>query len=422
MGSIIDRRKNSSGKSHGNKRRFLKRIEGQIKKAIPDIVSDESMEGFSDGKGKVKIPVKGVKEPRFTHDKDSGQKKYVLPGNDKFDEGDEIPRPDGGGGGAGGTKGSKDGSGEDEFVVTISKEEFIQYFFDDLELPELVKKTLSEIYQNKKQRAGFVKDGVPSKLNVVRSVKESLKRKIGIEGAIKKKIRLLEEELSQKPTKARKIEIEEEIEALHKRLKNVPYIDDVDLRYNHFEDRPEPTTQAVMFAIMDVSASMGYEEKDICKRFFTLLYLFLFKSYEKVDMVFIRHHSEAKECTEDEFFNSRETGGTRVFPAIELMGKIMKERYLDGNWNIYCCQASDGDVWDDIDAHQSRKLLEDELLPKMQYMAYIEVCRSYYTLLWNEYHYLHGMNTNFASEKVNEVSDIWTVFRKLFRKRGIKIK
>jgi len=380
------------------------------------------MEGFSDGQGRVKIPVKGTKEPRFSYDKDSGKKKYVLPGNDKFNEGDKVPRPDRYGGGSGGKKGSKDGSGEDEFVVTISKEEFIQYFFDDLELPDLVKKTLSEIYQNKKKRAGFVKDGVPSKLNVVRSVKESLKRKIAIEGAIKKKIRVLEEELSQTKNKDRIVEINEELETLHKRLKNVPYIDDVDLRYNHFENRPEPTTKAVMFAIMDVSASMGREEKDICKRFFTLLYLFLFKSYEKVEMVFIRHHSEAKECSEDEFFNSRETGGTRVLPAIELMAKIMKERYMDGNWNIYACQASDGDVWDDSDAHHSRKVLEEELLPNMQYMAYIEVCRSYYTILWNEYHYLHGKNDNFASEKVNEVSDIWTVFRKLFRKRGIKLK
>lgn len=422
MGSIIDRRKNSSGKSHGNKRRFLKRIEGQIKKAIPDIVSDESMEGFSDGKGRIKIPVKGTKEPRFTYDKDTGKKKYVLPGNDKFDEGDRIPRPDRYGGSGGGSKGSKDGSGEDEFVITISKEEFIGYFFEDLELPELVKKTFSEIYQNKKKRAGFVKDGVPSRMNIVRSVKESLKRKIGIGGSLKRKLKELEDELENTNDADRILELEEEIKVLKKRIDTIPYIDEVDLRYNHFEDRPEPTTQAVMFAIMDVSASMGRREKDICKRFFTLLFLFLYKSYEKVEMVFIRHHSEAKECTEEEFFNSRETGGTMVLPAIELMGKIMKERYLGGDWNIYCCQASDGDVWDDSDAHLSRRLLEEDLLPHMQYMAYIEVCRSYFTMLWNEYIYLHGTSDNFASEKVADISEIWTVFRKLFRKRGIKIK
>ena len=421
MGSIIDRRKNSSGKSHGNKRRFLKRIEGQIKKAIPDIVSDESMEGFSDGKGKVKIPVKGTKEPRFTYNKDSGRKKYVLPGNDKFNEGDKVPRPDRYGGGSGGKKGSKDGSGEDEFVVTISKEEFIQYFFDDLELPDLVKKSLSEIYQNKKMRAGFVKDGVPSRMNIVKSIKESLKRKIGIGGALKKKLKSLEEELDGVTDKGKVIELEALIDTIKKRLKNIPYIDEVDLRYNHYEDKPEPTTQAVMFAIMDVSASMGYKEKDICKRFFTLLFLFLYKSYEKVEMVFIRHHSEAKECTEDEFFNSRETGGTKVLPAIQLMSKIMKERYMDGNWNIYGCQASDGDVWDDSDAHHSRKVLEEELLPNMQYMAYIEVCRTYHTLLWSEYVYLYESNKNFASEKVNDVSEIWAVFKELFRKRGVKV-
>tara|TARA_R110002110_G_scaffold64529_3_gene178312 strand:- start:4789 stop:6054 length:1266 start_codon:yes stop_codon:yes gene_type:complete len=421
MGSIIDRRKNSSGKSHGNKRRFLKRIEGQIKKAIPNIVADKSLKGLSDGDGRIKIPIKGTKEPRFVYDKDSGRKKYVLPGNDKFVEGDRIPRPERYGG-AGGNKGSKDGKGEDEFVVTISKEEFIEYFFEDLELPDLVKKTFSEIFQHKKQRAGFVKDGVPSRLNIVKSVKESLKRKIGIVGSLKRKLKELEEELENTTDADRIIELQGEIEIIQKRIDTIPYIDEVDLRYNHFENRPEPTTQAVMFAIMDVSASMGMREKDICKRFFTLLYLFLFKSYQKVEMVFIRHHSESKECEEEEFFNSKETGGTRVAPAIELMKKIIYERYLNANWNIYCCQASDGDTWDDIDAWKSRKILEEDLLPHMQYMAYIEVCRSYHTLLWSEYTVLHEEFSNFASEKVADVSEIWTVFRKLFRKRGVKIK
>ena len=102
-----------------------------------------------------------------------------------------------------------------------------------------------------------------------------------------------------------------------------------------------------MFCLMDVSGSMDEERKDIAKRFFILLYLFLTRNYERIEVVFIRHHTIAKEVDEDEFFHSRESGGTVVSSALKLMQEIIRERYPLTEWNIYAAQASDGDNWDD---------------------------------------------------------------------------
>ena len=193
-------------------------------------------------------------------------------------------------------------------------------------------------------------------------------------------------------------------------------MEEVDLKYNNFETYPVPTTCAVMFCIMDISGSMGEKEKDISKRFFMLLYMFLTKQYQKIEIVFIRHHTEAKEVTEEEFFNSRESGGTMVHPALKLMDKIIKERY-DQNWNIYAAQASDGDVWNKTDADDCYKILNTELLNKIQYMVYIEVCRTSDGDLWENYKLLSKNRNNFEVGKISEVSQIWKVFQDFFKKK-----
>jgi uncharacterized sporulation protein YeaH/YhbH (DUF444 family) len=182
---------------------------------------------------------------------------------------------------------------------------------------------------------------------------------------------------------------------------------------------PQPTTSAVMFCIMDVSASMGQHEKDIAKRFFTLLYIFLTRQYENVELVFIRHHTAAKEVDEEEFFNSRESGGTVVAPSLKLMNKIISERYSNGQWNIYGCQASDGDVWSDSDAEECVQIMRTETLPTVQYMAYLEISdRSKNSSLWKAYHKLAN-ETLFSVRKIYEVNEIWPVFRGLFRKAKV---
>jgi uncharacterized sporulation protein YeaH/YhbH (DUF444 family) len=413
---IIDRRKNPKGKSSENRQRLLKRVESQIKKALPDIVKNTNVKDLTSSKDKVKVPIKGINEPQFTYDKDSGDKKYVHPGNKEYSEGDKIKKQKDGQGGRG-RKGSNDPSiFEDEFTVTISREEFLDYFFSDLELPDMVKKHLNSIVDFKQKRAGYINYGNPSRLNVVRSYRNSMARRMASALFFEKKIKEIEKKLKGILPDDEKLELEKELDKLKKMKLSVGFMEEIDLQYNNFEKVAIPTTSAVMFCIMDVSGSMGEKEKDISKRFFMLLYMFLTKQYERIEIVFIRHHTEAKEVTEEEFFNSRETGGTVVITALELMGKIIKERYSK-NWNIYAAQASDGDVWDKSDADDCYKILDIDLLNKIQYMIYIEVCRDSDSDLWNNYKALSEKRSNFEIGKISGVNKIWTVFKDFFKKK-----
>ena len=418
MSNIIDRRKNTKGKSINNRQKFLRRVEDQIRKAIPDIISQERIKDANGG-GKVKVPVRGVKEPSFRHDPRSGKKYYVRPGNDKFSEGDQVPKPDEDEGSGQGRGSNSPGTTEDDFAVILSREEFLKYFFEDLELPNLVKKYMESTVSFRNRRAGYTRNSVPSRLNIKTSYQFSLARQLSIQGAYDAKLKKLKEQLAQSTDEVEKEALASEIDRYEKLKLTVPFFDHVDLRYNNFEQIPEPTTSAVMFCIMDVSASMGYHEKDIAKRFFTLLYIFLTKQYQNVDLVFIRHHTEAKEVGEEEFFNSRESGGTVVAPSLKLMKKIVDERYQSSAWNIYCCQASDGDVWSNGDAVECCQLLKQEILPAVQYMAYIEIKnRGLEGYLWHAYKRLRN-HENFSMRNINDVSQIWPVFKALFKKKDL---
>jgi len=161
---------------------------------------------------------------------------------------------------------------------------------------------------------------------------------------------------------------------------------------------------------------MDEEKKSIAKRFFMLLYLFLTRTYEHIDIVFIRHHTVAKEVNEEDFFHSRESGGTVVSSALELMKEILHSRYANGAWNIYGAQASDGDNWDNDSPH-CREMLAQTILPFVQYFAYIEITRGEQQNLWREYEKLLGAHTNFAMQHIENLPDIYPVFRELFKKK-----
>ena len=421
MSHIIDRRKNSAGKSTDNRRKFIKRVEGQIKKALPDVIGGQSIKDITSGNGKVKVPIKGIKEPSFKHNYDTGNKKFIKPGNKEYSEGDRVTKPTGGDG-DGGKKGSNDPSiTEDAFIVELSREEFLKYFFEDLELPNLVKKDIESISDWVLKRAGYTVFGSPSRLNVKKTFKEAIGRQLGMTKSFKKRIADLEKLIASEQDLEKKKKLQEELAKTIKKMKAMPFIDNFDLRYNNFEKDPIPTTQAVMFCIMDVSGSMGMHEKDIAKRFFTLLYIFLTKSYEHVDIVFIRHHTAASEVSEDEFFNSRESGGTIVLPSLELMDDIVSSRYSDGKWNVYAAQASDGDTWSNSDAIECSRFLEGVLIPKCQYVSYIEIGNSEFSRgdseLLKAYKTIN--NPIFTTRQINELNEIWPVFRSLFEKDGI---
>lgn len=422
MAQFIDRRLNGKNKSTVNRQRFLRRYKEQIKESVADAVNRRSITNTESGED-VSIPTRDIKEPMF-HQGKGGVRERVHPGNDQFIRGDKIDRPKGGqgSGGSGEGEASADGEGSDDFVFQISKDEYLDILFEDLALPNLKKNQVNKITEWKTHRAGFQTSGVPSNISVVRSLQQSLARRTAMTAGKRRLMSELEEELeriqrSEPPQIMEEMRIKQEIEELRNKIDSVPFIDTFDLRFKNYEKRPIPSSQAVMFCLMDVSGSMDQATKDIAKRFYVLLYLFLTRTYENVEVVFIRHHTQAKEVNEHDFFYSQETGGTIVSSALKLMHEIIEARYPLGEWNIYGAQASDGDNWAD-DSPRCKELLSNKPLPYCQYYAYIEITRRSHQTLWHEYEKLQASFDNFAMKNIRSVEDIFPVFRELFQKEN----
>lgn len=420
---IVDRRFDSRNRSSVNRGRFIRRFKAQIRKAVADAVSRRGVRELDNGE-KIGIPGRDVAEPQFRHGP-GGVRRYVHPGNDRYHTGDAIDRPSGGGAsGTGGRGASREGEGLDDFAFTLSREEFLEIFFDELALPNLVKRQLARVEQYRRVRAGYTQSGVPTNISLPRTMRGAAGRRIAIGSPHQHRLRELEAELEALLAVGRSeddpdvVRLREEIACLRRRIEAIPFIDTFDLRYRHRVRIPEPSTQAVMFCLMDVSGSMDEMRKSIAKRFFMLLYLFLDRNYEHIDVVFIRHHTVASEVDEETFFGSRETGGTVVSSALELTLEIMRERYTSSQWNIYVAQASDGDNWDD-DSPRCRELVADAILPLCQYFAYIEITDEGPQNLWLEYEKVQALQPDrFAIQRIGGVEDIYPVFRELFRRRA----
>ncbi len=417
---IVDRRFDSKNKSSVNRSRFIRRFKGQIRKAVSNAINQRGVRELDNGE-KIGIPGKDIAEPQFSHGQ-GGVRETVNPGNDRFSSGDQIDRPQGGASGQGRGQASQDGEGLDDFVFTLTREEFLDIFFDELALPNLVKRQLARIEQYRRVRAGYTQSGVPTNINLGRTMRSAAGRRIAIGGPYGGQLRALEEELEVlRQTRSEddpELEhIRREIARLRIRIEAVPFIDPFDLCYNNHVRVPQPSTQAVMFCLLDVSGSMDEGRKNIAKRFFMLLYLFLTRNYEHIDVVFIRHHTVASEVDEDDFFTSRESGGTVVSSALVLMHSIIRDRYPSNVWNIYGAQASDGDNWND-DSPRCRDLLENSLLPVCQFFSYIEITEGAPQNLWAEYEKLQDTHRgHFAMQRIGDVTDIYPVFRELFKRR-----
>ena len=420
--TIIDRRKNPGGKSSDNRQKFIKRTKDEIRRSIHESLGDRSIEGSGKSQD-IKITRKGISEPQFNHNPQSGSRDIVLPGNEDFVEGDQLEKPKGGGGQGGGEgEASNEGIGEDEFGFVLSNDEFVNILFEDLELPHMISKENKSVERFELTRSGYTSDGNPSQMNLEKSMVNSIGRKIALKTPKLKKIRKLEEELETCKVEKRRVEIEEEIRKLRIRANAVAFVDPVDLRFNNFSKKPAPISQAVVFFIMDVSASMSVDHKDLAKRFFMLLNLFVSRKYKKVDCIFIRHHIQATECSEEDFFNNKENGGTIVSSAFKLAKKIIDDRYSPNEWNLYVSQASDGDNWDN-DNEELLNILSKDILPITQYFSYIQVGQKrhgYYNSgnLLQEYVKLEGTHDNIICKHIEEPSDIYPVFREIFKTKG----
>lgn len=436
MANFIDRRLNPKGKSLANRQRFIRRARAEIKEAVQKTLKDRTVSDFAKNQ-KISIPTKSTKEPRFRHDPAAGgEHERVLPGNKDFVEGDQIKKPRQGEAGGRGKDASTSGEGEDDFSFTLSQDEILDLFFEDLELPNLVKTSLKEIKTYTWRRAGLTTAGSPTQINLVRTMRNSFGRRLAMRRPKLEEIEALKTELAvckiAEPSDSKRVrELEEEIERLENRRKWVPFLDPIDVRFNAFEQQPIPSSRAVMFCLMDVSGSMGEREKDLAKRFFMLLHLFLKRRYERLDIVFIRHTHDAQEVDEHTFFYSRQSGGTIVSTALEEMKKIVHERYATGEWNIYAAQASDG-YTQTGDASRCVDLLNQELMPICQYYAYIEILderemevfssEESGAELWRAYRTVAKDWKNFATKRIAKPQDIFPVFRELFAKDGAEQK
>jgi hypothetical protein len=414
---IVDRRLNPGSKSLENRQRFLRRAKALVKGAVKKSSEGRDIKDVLEG-GEVSIPLDGMDEPRFR--REGGTRDMVLPGNKKFIEGDMLPRS---GEARGKASDPGEGDSEDAFRFVLSRDEFVDLFLDDLELPDLAKRKLAEVEGEGIHRAGYATSGSPANISVSRTVRLALARRVALRRPRPEQIAELEAELAD-CDEERRVALLAEIDALKAKLHRIPFIDPIDIRYRRFETLPKPVAQAVMFCLMDVSGSMTEHMKDLAKRFYMLLYVFLKRRYRHVEIVFIRHTDRAEEVDEETFFHGPASGGTLVSSALQAMHDIVRSRFRPADWNIYAAQASDGDN-SGSDGEVAGRLLTEMILPVSQFFAYLEVGESGGSTfdmsdssLWSLYERLRANGAPLSMRKVSDRSEIFPVFHDLFHRRG----
>jgi uncharacterized protein len=415
---IVDRRLNPGSKSLENRQRFLRRAKALVQGAVKKSSEERDIRDVLEG-GEVSIPLDGMHEPRFR--REGGTRDMVLPGNKKFIEGDILPRSGEGGGGRPSAPGT--GDSEDAFRFVLSRDEFVDLFLDDLELPDLAKRKLAQAESEGLERAGYATSGSPANISISRTVSRAMARRVALRRPRPETIAELEAEMAEADEERRAVLLIE-IEALKAKARRIPFIDPIDIRYRRFETVPKPVAQAVMFCLMDVSGSMSEHMKDLAKRFYMLLYVFLTRRYRHVEIVFIRHTDRAEEVDEDTFFHGPASGGTLVSSALQTMNDIVRARFRPADWNIYAAQASDGDN-SISDGEVAGRILTDMILPVSQFFAYLEVGETGGhsfempdSSLWTLYERLRANGAPLSMRKVSDRSQIFPVFHDLFQRRG----
>lgn len=414
--NITDRRLNPHGKSLNNRQRFVERVKGAVKTAADKQVKSRSLQDKSDAE--VSVSRDGIAEPQFQYSTDTGGWDYILPGNHEYNVGDTIQRPPGGGRGNG-NEGSEYVEGEDDFRFYISYEEYINAILGDLSLPDMIKESKKDTVSYSMHRAGYTTVGSTSNLAIERTMIQGIGRRIALKTPKLVMIAELEAELVTTTDPDRIIEIEEQIVLLRQKASAINFLERADLRYVNFAKQLNPISQAVMFCAMDVSGSMTEHMKELAKRFYLLLYVFLTRQYKHVDIVFIRHTHVATEVDQETFFNSPESGGTVVSTAYVEMKKIIQDRYNISDWNIYLAQASDGDNTSS-DYEKAQDLL-GSMLPWIQYATYIEVSADIPSTstrqsdLWQMFQNIALSHPHVACRKLSSQNNVIEVFRSLFK-------
>jgi uncharacterized sporulation protein YeaH/YhbH (DUF444 family) len=415
---IVDRRLNPGSKSLENRQRFLRRAKALVQAAVKKSTHDRDIRDILEG-GEVSIPLDGMNEPHLR--REGGTRDMAVPGNKQFVEGDMLPRS--GEDHRGQASAPGEGDDEDAFRFVLSRDEFVDLFLDDLELPDLAKRKLAEVESEGLQRAGYTTSGSPANISVARTVRLAMARRVALRRPRPETIAQLEAEIAN-CDEAHRVTLIAEIDTLKAKVRRIPFIDPIDIRYRRFVTMPKPVAQAVMFCLMDVSGSMSEHMKDLAKRFYMLLYVFLKRRYRHVEIVFIRHTDRAEEVDEDTFFHGPASGGTLVSSALIAMHEIVTSRFRPADWNIYAAQASDGDN-SHSDGEVASRLLTEMILPVSQFFAYLEVSEAggrydrSHSSLWLLYERLRADGALLSMRKVSERQEIFPVFHDLFQRRHL---
>lgn len=314
--SVFRKHKSIVDRAASDRSRHKKKIDKAIKESIKDVVAEESIIG-QNGKKKIRIPVRGLKEYRFIYGNNEQNKTVGSGGGHNVKKGQKIGKKRAEKGQGQGTGKASDQKGDEYYDVEVSLEELAEYLFADLELPDLEKKRFRFVSQESIKRQGYRFKGIRPRL----SKKETLKRKI-------RRQKMAEKNGTFDPENGERF----------------PFHKD-DLKYHHIKPKTKENSAAVIFFLMDVSGSMSMDRKYLARSFFFLLYQFLNHKYEKVEVVFISHSTEASRVSEDDFFKVGTYGGTIISSALKLENEIIEKEFHPSSWNIYSFYCGDGENW-----------------------------------------------------------------------------
>lgn len=426
---FVDRRKTARNKAAPNRQALLRRIKTAIRSAKPSQIGG-SVGNVQNGTNvnPVRVAKDVLHEPVFHYDSSTGEYQVVVVGNDQFERGDEIKTSGGGGSGKGKGEAGNSGGGEDDFLVEVSTDEFLSIFFEDCELPNLEETAEKVVPEMKPRHAGFMKDGTPASLRVVRSFKQALPRRKILTQNDLAEIEIIQLQINHLLGLEQTEEIEtqikqlqEQISALQLKISSVPFFEKMDLRYAKTEKQLVKSADAVFIMIMDISGSMDEEKKRIARRFFALQYAFIKKKYPDTDLVFVAHTEEAFELEEKEFFSTRISGGTIVSSAYQMVVDIINKRYDTSVTNIYVSQASDGDNFHSDNQRVVEFLTSPSgILSKVRFMSYANVGTQYGGVygdtLLDVVKRVKTKNNKLAIAEMKTEDEVFTEFKKIYKK------
>ena len=405
-----------SDRSAGDRLRHRQKVRESIRENIADIIAEESIIG-KDRDRVIKVPLRGVKEYRFVYGDNAGG----------AGQGDGNARP----GQVVGKAGQQPGQGDDQagdrpgvdyYETDVTLEELIDIMFEDLELPNLERRALREVLSEKStKRKGYRHVGIRVRLDKRRTAKQRI-------------MRMLASGKSPRQVEAREngelegAELEDEGETpappisgltVTTRRRRFPYHQD-DLRYKHIESDIREESNAVVICVMDTSGSMDTMKKYLARSFFFLLYQFISTRYRNVEIVFIAHHTEAREVTEEEFFHKGESGGTFISSGYQKALEIIAERYHPSLWNVYAFHCSDGDNFES-DNPAALKAAE-ELAELCNLFGYGEIkplgSRYYESSMLNVFRRIQ--NPHFHTVLIERKEDIWPSFKAFLAKERVQ--